>query len=162
MLTYSSDIFNKDNTNTQIVSSNTGVVAVDGTTLKAVGAGTATITVKVNGRNTDSVEITVSGVKTIFRNNPSYTWTESFGFTESWDGGAVTITPKMSIVTAATFNMDAGTEYYAEATFEINPSAAERPGFGLGHFKALNTSIDGYDEASMGRVCYLSMYSNNG
>ncbi len=58
------DTYNSSNTDVKITSSDASVVKVDGNTLKVVGAGTATITVKVGDKTMDSAEITVKSTKT--------------------------------------------------------------------------------------------------
>ena len=52
------DAFDVDNAKIEITSSDTGVITVSGKTVKAVGKGTATLTVKA-GKFSDSVEISV-------------------------------------------------------------------------------------------------------
>lgn len=52
------DAFDVENANVEITSSDTGVITVNGNKIKAVGKGTATLTVKA-GKFSDSVEISV-------------------------------------------------------------------------------------------------------
>ena len=58
---FTPDSFTAENTEVKVTSSQTAAVAVDGMKLKAVGAGTAVITVEAGGK-TDTVSITVKPV----------------------------------------------------------------------------------------------------
>ncbi len=170
VVAYSSELFNPDNTPTVIESSDELVISVNGTTLKAVGEGTATIKLLINGEQVDSVDITVTPatVKSIFGNNP----TRSDGtamFEESVDeNGNVSATPTDLgyIERDATFNIKASTLYYAEATFTYNVTS-DQPMIGLAHYLTLNETIadgDAYNNAGtlFNRRCIESVLASSG
>lgn len=111
-------------------------------------------------------------VNSIFGNNPIYSDGTRM-FTESVDeNGNVSVTPAKSVYSErdATFNVEASTLYYAEATFTYNVSynvSSEFPVMGLAHFNALNENIadgDTYNNAGalIGRRCIESIVTNNG
>ena len=64
-VTFTPDTFTEENTQFTVESSNTSVITVNGNSIKAVGAGTSTVTVRA-GEASDSVEITVTiGIPTV-------------------------------------------------------------------------------------------------
>ena len=64
-VTFTPDTFTEENTQFTVESSNTSVITVNGNSIKAVGAGTSTVTVRA-GEASDSVEITVAiGIPTV-------------------------------------------------------------------------------------------------
>ncbi len=88
-ITLAPEDYTLENTNVIVESSNSDVVDVDGFNLKAVGGGTATITVKA-GEATDSVEITVT---------PSFKGvaiTNKTALAESWIVGAADRTVELA------------------------------------------------------------------
>ena len=151
-------------------SKNESVVTVDKDgKLTGVGFGATNVTATIGGK-TATANVTVSN---IFGSNP----TRSNGtgmFVESVDeSGNVSVTPTDLgyIERNATFNIEAGTQYYAEATFTYNvkegTASDSYPMIGLAHFNTLNTTIadgDAYNNAGalLGRRCIESVLSNNG
>lgn len=171
-VTYSSELINAGNTQTVIESSNASVISVTGTTIKAVGEGTATIKLLLNGKEVDSIDLTVhpASVKSLFGNNPTLLDGSKL-YTERADAsGNITVSSSKNGELAATFDMTASTLYYAEATFYVidTSNASDYPAFGLAHFTALNTSVNEahaevYDAGSrLGRVCVASIKSGSG
>ena len=168
---YSSSLVNADNTTTVIQSSNASVISVNGYTIKAVGAGTATIKLLLNGKQVDSIDLTVhpASVKSKFGNNPTMS-DGSKVYTERADAsGNITVSSSKNGEFAATFNMTASTLYYAEATFNVTNTSkpTDYPAFGLAHYLALNTSVneahsETYDAGSrLGRACVASIKSGS-
>ena len=168
---YSSSLINAGNTTTVIQSSNASVISVTGTTIKAVGEGTATIKLLLNGKQVDSIDLTVhpASVKSLFGNNPTLSDGSKL-YTERADAsGNITVSSSKNGELAATFDMEASTLYYAEATFYVTNTSnpANYPAFGLAHFTALNTSVneahtETYDAGSrLGRVCVASIKSGS-
>ena len=132
--------------------------------LTGVGKGTATVTAKI-GNKTTTAEVTVNS---IFANNPTFA-DDTRMFAESVDEkGNVSAIPAKSAYSEreATFNVEASTQYYAEATFTYNVTE-DWPMIGLAHFNALNETIaegDTYNNAGnlIGRRCIESVVTNSG
>jgi dihydrofolate reductase len=171
VVAYSSSLINAGNTTTVIESSDVSVISVNGNTIKAVGEGTATIKLLLNGKLVDSIELTVypASVKSLFGNNPTLSDGSKL-YTETADAsGNITVSSDKNGEFAATFDMEASTLYYAEATFYVidTSNAGDYPAFGLAHFTALNTSVnetgDVYSNAGsrLGRVCVASIKSGS-
>lgn len=118
--------------------------------LNGVGGGTATVTATIGGK-TATAEVNVSS---IFRNNPTYS-DGSRTYVESVDeSDNVSVTPVRSgfMERDAMFNIEAGTLYYAEATFSDikKDSSGNYPMFGLAHFNTLSETVadgDAYNNA---------------
>ena len=132
-------------------SKNDNVVTVDEDgKLKGVGDGTTTVTATIGGK-TATAEVNVSS---IFRNNPTYS-DGSRTYVESVDeSDNVSVTPVRSgyMERDAMFNIEAGTLYYAEATFSDikKDSSGNYPMFGLAHFNTLSETVadgDAYHNA---------------
>ena len=158
-----------------IVVDTKGITVTDGTV--TLVADTYTIDYSV----TDSRDATKSASKTLtikvfdsnFAINPTYSDGTRM-FAESVDeSGKVSVTPARNgnSEREATFNIAAGTQYYAEATFTYNVAADaasnKYPMIGLAHFNALNTNIaegNTYDNAGelIGRRCIESVLANSG
>ena len=109
----------------------------------------------------------------IFGINPAYSEGSVAYRQYLGEDGGVKITNSRNGEIAATFNMEAGTLYYAEATFGVVDTSkpSDYPAFGLAHYLALNTNVvetkDGeelnaYDAGSrLGRVCVASIKSGS-
>ena len=151
-------------------SNNENVVTVDKDgKLTGVDVGTATVTATI-GDKTTTANVTVNS---IFSNNPTYSDGTRM-FAESVDeSGNVSVTPARdgNSEREATFNIEAGTQYYAEATFTYNikegSASGSYPMIGLAHFNTLNEEIaegDTYNNAGelLGRRCIESVLANTG
>ena len=146
-------------------SDNESVVTVDKDgKLTGVGLGATNVRANIGGK-TAIANVTVSK---IFGSNPTYS--DGTGmFAESVDeNGKVSVKPAKFAYSerGATFNIEASTQYYAEATFTYNVTK-DWPVIGLAHFNALNTTIadgDAYNNAGklLGRRCIESVLSNSG
>ncbi len=110
----------------------------------------------------------VTTAASIFGNNPTYTSTKGYAFKTYreylGEDKNVKIKSDRDGEIAATFNMEASTLYYAEATFNVT-NTSNYPAFGLAHYLALNTSVneahtETYDAGSrLGRECVASIKS---